>query len=264
MYYLIYDLIRWTKRNISDQLRLFESFILPSREHQRPRPSRHQLHFLPPSPLRLIGLLSVFYEESDRSFLSRVGHYHLPQQFSLPQKFDCESGNNQKHPKHRYCDESLLIVRGVNLLPNDEWQPSLQYVCHFIHSGYYNSSLLVVFITNLMCPAGSLVSAWCFKWMPELTPYRGPRGQSRIPWCNSMPISSQWGYPRLRERRRLWYSSRHRRRLVASVHHSRLNLKSTRRQVSKLLELPTCPWGIHLFDQQCILGFSNLSKIGRR
>lgn len=69
-----------------------------------------------------------------------------------------EAGRNQCGRKARNRDEPLAILRGVNLLPDEERKPRLKDVGHFVHSGHDNRTLFVVVGADFMGPAERAMS----------------------------------------------------------------------------------------------------------
>jgi len=68
-----------------------------------------------------------------------------------------EGEDDQDNRENSHSDESLLILRCVDLLPYDKGQPSLEDISHFVHASNYQGSFFVVLGANFMGPASVIV-----------------------------------------------------------------------------------------------------------
>ena len=66
---------------------------------------------------------------------------------------------DQAYGETGHRSEALAVLWGIYLLPNNEWQPSLQHVSHLIHRRDDDRSLLIVIGAYLVSPAKRLESA---------------------------------------------------------------------------------------------------------
>ena len=64
-----------------------------------------------------------------------------------------EAGPDQCGRKARNGDEALLILRCVNLLPDEEREPRLENVGNFVHRGHDNRTFFVVVGADFVGPA---------------------------------------------------------------------------------------------------------------
>lgn len=69
-----------------------------------------------------------------------------------------EARPDQCGRKARNRDETLAILRGVNLLPDEERKPRLEDIGHFVHSGHDDGALFVVVGADFMGPAERAMS----------------------------------------------------------------------------------------------------------
>ena len=65
-----------------------------------------------------------------------------------------ETGPDQRGRKERDGDEALAVLRRVNLLPDEQRQPRLEDVGHFVHAGHDDGALFVVVGADFVGPAG--------------------------------------------------------------------------------------------------------------
>ena len=62
--------------------------------------------------------------------------------------------SRKHHEDSKGCNrnESLLVVWRIDLLPNNEWQPRLEHICHLIHAADDKSTFLVVSRADFVSP----------------------------------------------------------------------------------------------------------------
>lgn len=76
-----------------------------------------------------------------------------PSDLSPVESLRDEAGPNQCGRKERERDEALAILRCVSLLPDEQREPRLEDVGHFVHAGHDNGTLFVVGGTDFVGPA---------------------------------------------------------------------------------------------------------------
>lgn len=76
----------------------------------------------------------------------------LLRQFTFPEEPDHKRRDNHCRGQTCGCDETPVVFWCVDLLPDDEWQPSLENVGQFVHRAHDNSPFLVVVGTYLVRP----------------------------------------------------------------------------------------------------------------
>lgn len=81
---------------------------------------------------------------------------YLPESLPFPQYSDRKRRQDKNERKYTDGDEPLSILRSINLLPNNQRQPSLKNISHLIHGRNNYCPFFIVFIADFMRPASYL------------------------------------------------------------------------------------------------------------
>lgn len=67
-----------------------------------------------------------------------------PQSLSLMQELNQQCRGSKQHRYSRGGDETLRVLRRVDLLPHDQGQPGAEDVAHLVHGRHYDGTLFVI------------------------------------------------------------------------------------------------------------------------